>query len=208
MSQTVIDYWNARAPKFDAHYARPTLFDRVVRRGMAMRARGALRAVRRGDAVLDLGCGAGRQVVTAVQERGAALAVGVDGAPAMLQRGRSLATTAGVADRVELREADFHRYEDPRRFDVVWALGVFDYETRPDALLARMAGWSRREVVASFRRGGTLRAPLRRLAYRRRGCPIFFHGREEVRALFARAGLAGVRIEKLDSLWLARAAVA
>jgi SAM-dependent methyltransferase len=63
-----------------------------------------LAAVGPGDVVYDLGCGDGRVVVEAAKL--GARGVGVDIDPARVAEARANARTAGVEDRVEIREGD------------------------------------------------------------------------------------------------------
>lgn len=61
--------------------------------------------VRPGDVVLDLGCGAGLDLLLAAGRVGPeGRVIGIDASPEMLARARANAERAGVADRVELHE--------------------------------------------------------------------------------------------------------
>ena len=61
--------------------------------------------VTKDDVVYDLGCGDGRIVVTAAKRFGAR-GVGIDIDPARIRDSRKNVDTSGVADRVEIRQAD------------------------------------------------------------------------------------------------------
>lgn len=200
---TVSQFWNQRAQAFRDLYITQGL-SVLLRRGMLLREQRALALMRTysDPTLLDLGCGPGRQVIAAVQQ-GASYAVGVDAAPQMITLAKAGLSAAHLDGRAHFVEQDIHTFQDERRFDLVWALGVFDYETDPDALLHTMVQHARGHIAASFRRAWTLRAPLRTLAYRLRGCPIFFHRRHEIEALFHRHGLQEVKVEKISSLYFA-----
>ena len=61
--------------------------------------------VEQGDVLYDLGCGDGRIVVTAAQERGAR-GVGIDIDPARISEALANARSAGVSDRTRVTVAD------------------------------------------------------------------------------------------------------
>ncbi len=58
------------------------------------------------DVLYDLGCGDGRIVVTAVKDRGASRGVGIDIDPQRIAEAKENARKAGVAEKVEFRNAD------------------------------------------------------------------------------------------------------
>lgn len=65
------------------------------------------------DVLYDLGCGDGRIVVTAAKEHGAR-GVGIDIDPQRIAEARENARSAGVADRVEFRQADLFKSDFSR----------------------------------------------------------------------------------------------
>jgi len=156
-------YFDRRAQAFDRVYARPSPLRRGPLRGRALAAE--VVAGHEAPAVLDVGCGPGR-VGEAVLAAGAASYVGIDLAPRMLQLARA---RLGGDPRVELLEGDFlgPELELPTEtsFDVVLALGLFDYVAEP----LRAAEWLRARctstLVASFTRWDWLKGPPRRLEY-------------------------------------------
>jgi SAM-dependent methyltransferase len=174
---------------FDRH-ARS--FDRVshARRGPRRSRELAVSVVSRHTApsVLDLGCGPGR-VGEAVIDAGAARYVGIDISPRMLALARR---RLDGHEAVELLEGDFLELDEPRTFDVVLALGLFDYVE--DA--ARAAAWMRARCtstfVASFPRWDRVKAPLRHLYYGLHGCPLFEYTEASVEELLADAGFSRV----------------
>lgn len=101
--------------------------------------------------------------------------------------------------RVELIEADFHTLALPDVFDVVVALGLFDY--LPDA--PRAAAWLREHcrscLVASFTCRDRLKAPIRRVRYDRAGCRIFDFDESAVRQLLFGAGFSTIDVRRRSS---------
>jgi SAM-dependent methyltransferase len=80
-----------------------------------------------GEVVLDLGCGAGTDLLIAAQMTGASgRAIGVDMTPAMLDRARASAAHIGLAN-VELHESLIESLPlDDASVDVVMSNGVID----------------------------------------------------------------------------------
>ena len=135
-----------------------------------------------GKTVLDIGCGSGRYAVE-FAKRGAKRIVGVDYAKGMLALARDYARAEGVEDRCEFLEGDFTTAVMDETFDVVIAIGVFDYQDRPREFMRRMADRCRGKVIASFPGRSLVRMPLRKLRYWMSDCPVLFYREEEVRAL-------------------------
>lgn len=194
MSKVVRDYFDKRATPFDAIYLNESAISRWVntrfrraiydRFHIALRASGSIE----NKTVLDVGCGSGRYVVEYAKQ-GARRVVGVDLSPVMLDLARRLATQQGVRAKCEFFQEDFFEVLLDEKFDIVLAMGVFDYVERPDTFLERMVYFSNGLVIASFPGKSILRMRLRRLRYRVRNCPIFFYSESEVREIAHRAGL-------------------
>jgi SAM-dependent methyltransferase len=89
-----------------------------------------------GSVVLDLGCGAGTDLLVAAQMTGkAGRAIGVDMTPAMLRLARAGADALGLAN-VELHESLIERLPlDDASVDVVISNGVIDLVPDKDAVL-------------------------------------------------------------------------
>jgi SAM-dependent methyltransferase len=174
---------------FDRH---ARALDRVshVRRGPRRSRELAVSVVARHPApeVLDLGCGPGR-VAEAVIEAGATRYVGIDVSPRILALARRRLERH---EAVELIEGDFLDVHLPGTFDVVLALGLFDYLEDP----ARAASWIRDHcastLVASFPRWDRLKAPARHLYYALHGCPIFEYTEARSEELLRDAGFSSV----------------
>lgn len=184
-------YFEKRADAIDRFYAQPTTGNHVLRRG-PWRGRELAVSVLAGHpnaSVLDLGCGPGR-VAEAVIEVGAASYVGIDLSPHMLAlAGKRLNRFAAV----ELLEGDFLDLDIPRAFDVVLALGLFDYLEEP----ARAAEWMRARcsstLLASFTRWDWLKGPIRHFHYELlHRCPIHDYTEPGVEAMLRGAGFSEV----------------
>ncbi len=184
-------YFEKHARAFDRVYQNPNLATRLVRPG-PLRGRGlAASIVARHPSpdVLDIGCGPGR-VAEAVMDAGAATYVGIDLSPQMLLLAHA---RLDRFESIELLEGDFLEMDIDRRFDVVLALGLFDYLDEP----ARAAEWIRARcsstLVASFTRWDWVKGPVRHLRYELlNGCRLFDQTEAGAEALLAGAGFSNV----------------
>jgi SAM-dependent methyltransferase len=93
-----------------------------------------------GATVLDLGCGAGTDLLIAAQMVGPeGHVIGVDMTPGMLRLAMASAREMGVADRVELRESLIESLPLPNEeVDVVISNGVIDLVPDKDAVFAEI----------------------------------------------------------------------
>jgi SAM-dependent methyltransferase len=184
-------YFDRRARAFDRRYARPGIA-RPLRRGPERGRDLAVSVVRRHAApdVLDVGCGPGR-VAEAVLEAGATGYVGIDVSPEMLAIAR---LRLAPYEHVELLEGDFLDLRFERTFDVVLALGLFDYLAQPVRAAAWLRDRCRSSLVVSFTRWDWLKAPLRHLHYQLgHGLSIFDYSEEAAEQLLIGAGFSSVR---------------
>jgi 2-polyprenyl-3-methyl-5-hydroxy-6-metoxy-1,4-benzoquinol methylase len=197
-------YFDVHAAQFDSIYHDRQPLLRVLNRTFrkAIYERFAITFERSeplaGKDVLDIGCGSGRYAVE-FAKRGAAHVVGVDYAPGMLALARDYAAANGVGDQCEFVEGDFTTQIMNRRFDVVIAIGVFDYQDRPVEFLTRMVQRCRGRVIASFPGRSLIRMPLRKVRYWLKDCPVIFYRESEVRDIAAKAGLRQIEIVPITS---------
>ena len=120
-------------PYDDARLAR--LPDQTARWAYGTGDPGRHAALQPGQTVLDLGCGAGPDLVLAAQDVGAGgTVVGVDLLPEMCARARSGATAAGVDAAVVVAEAEALPLRDAS-VDVVLSNGVVSLSARKARLL-------------------------------------------------------------------------
>jgi SAM-dependent methyltransferase len=184
-------YFEKRADAIDRFYAVPVTGNHALRRGPWRGRELAVAALAQHPSarVLDIGCGPGR-VAEAVIEAGASSYLGIDLSPHMLGLARS---RLDRFDSVELVEGDFLELDVPGAFDVVLALGLFDYLDRP----ARAAEWMRAccssTLLASFTRWDWLKGPIRHLHYEvLHRCPIHDYTEPFAEAMLAAAGFSRV----------------
>ncbi len=194
--QRVRNRFRTKAQQFDDLYEDERLLVRLLRPGLFRRRRLAVETVAayREPRVLDVGCGSGR-IGEFVLEAGASLYVGVDFSEPMIELARS--RLARFEDRVELLTDDFLTTALEGRFDVVLALGLFDYLPNPDTFVRRMSELSASGgcVIGSFPSWSPGKGPVRKIRYEWIGdCPIFNYDRPGLQQLFRGAGFSDPEI--------------
>jgi SAM-dependent methyltransferase len=185
-----------RAHQFDDLYEDERWLVRTLRPGLFRRRRLAVESVKAYDAprVLDVGCGSGR-IGEFVLEAGAGHYVGVDFSEPMIEMSR--ARLNRFADRADLIVDDFLTADLHGPFEVILAVGLFDYLPEPHRFTRRMfelcaPGGS---VVGSFPTWSLLKGPVRKVRYEWIGdCPIFNYSRRELELMFGASGFDRVEI--------------
>jgi SAM-dependent methyltransferase len=186
----VREHFRRKAFSFDHLYDEEHALQRLLRPGLFNRRALALEIARRYDkpSVLDVGGGSGR-IGEPILEQGASRYVDVDLSSTMLDLARE--RLARFGDKVELVQGDFLSVALDGPFDVVLALGYFDYIAEAEAHVRRIGELCAGSVVASFPRWTWTKGPVRKLRYEViNNCPIFDYSAEQLRRMFAEAGFA------------------
>ena len=153
--------------------------------------------------MLDVGGGSGR-IGELVLQDGASRYVDVDLSDTMLALARDRLERFG--DKVELVQGDFLTTPLAGPFDVVLALGYFDYIGNAAAHTRRIGELCSGSAVASFPRWSWTKGPVRKLRYEViNNCPIFDYDRDGIRRLFDEAGFAKITVRQGRSGFLVRA---
>jgi SAM-dependent methyltransferase len=199
----VREHFRRKAFSFDHLYDEEHALQRLLRPGLFNRRELARAVAAEYDApsVLDVGGGSGR-VGELLLEQGASRYVDVDLSDTMLDLARR--RLARFADRVQLVQGDFLAKPLEGPFDVVIALGYFDYIEDAPAHIHRIAELCRGSAVASFPRWTWTKGPVRKVRYELiNRCPIYDYTEPELRALFGDFG--SVQIHPGRSGFLVRA---
>ena len=192
-------YFHDRARQFDSLYNEERNFDyyfnRIFRRALYDRVRFTVEAFEgmHDFSVLDIGSGSGRNSVIFAKS-GARRVLGVDFAENMVSLARDHSILQGEQKKCEFVKANAMEYPFTEKFDAVAALGVLDYVAEPVEFLRRMASLADKKVIASFPSPSLIRAPLRKLRYSMRDCPVFFYSRKRLQEICKAAGLTDYKL--------------
>jgi SAM-dependent methyltransferase len=194
--ERVRNRFRAKAQAFDDLYEDERPLVRLLRPGLLRRRQLAVETVRSREhpRVLDVGCGSGR-IGEFVLDEGAGRYVGVDFSEPMLELAR--ARLGRFSDRAELIEGDFLETPLAGPFDVILALGLFDYLPEPDRFTRRMFELCAPGGVAvgSFPAWSWVKGPVRKLRYEWIGdCPIFDYTAPRVEEMFRSSGFDRMEI--------------
>ncbi len=205
-SKQVQEHFREKARSFDDLYEDERAIQRLLRPGLFRRRELALEAVRScvEPRVLDVGCGSGR-IGELILREGAREWVGVDFSEPMLAL--AAARLERFGERARIVHGDFLEVTPEGLYDVVVAVGLFDYIPDPDTFLLRMhelcaPGGS---FVSSFPAWTPLKGPLRKLRYEWiNRCPIYNYTEAELEELLRGAGFARSEIRRGRAGFLTR----
>jgi SAM-dependent methyltransferase len=195
-------HFQEQASSFDELYGSETSeeapLQRALRPGLFRRRELAVSVVRSYEKprVLDVGCGSGR-IGEFLLEAGAGTYVGNDFSRPMLDLARKRLERYG--DNVRLVEGDFLDVELGGPFEVVVALGLFDYLPDPERFARRMHELTAEggTVVGSFPKWTWIKGPIRKIRYELiNNCPIFNYTERELRLMFGASGFSRVEVLK------------
>ncbi|MBI5868155.1 MAG: class I SAM-dependent methyltransferase [candidate division Zixibacteria bacterium] len=145
--------------------------------------------------VADIGCGSGRYIA-AMAQSGVRRIVGLDLSAEMLELARQ--NTVRLTDaQIELVQSDYLDWKPSGLFDLIVAMGFYDYIREPQAVLARMKQQCRGSVIASFPSRHWFRTPLRQARYKLKKCPVYFYDAAQIERIGLDAGFQRVDITKV-----------
>jgi len=185
-----------KAQQFDDLYEDEGWLVRTLRPGLFRRRKLAVDTVHAYSSprVLDVGCGSGR-IGEFVLGAGTLHYVGVDFSEPMIDLAR--ARLQRFAPQTELIVDDFLTAPLEGPFEVILAVGLFDYLPEPHRFSRRMFELCAPGgcVVGSFPTWSLLKGPARKVRYEWIGnCPIFNYSRRELELMFGASGFERVEI--------------
>ena len=199
------DYFDRKAELFDSLYSldkttpvmrflnrhfRSDIYGRYIRTVDHVKSAGA-------QSVLDVGIGSGRYC-RGYAEAGVRRVVGVDISSSMLDLAREyVKSLSAPSTQFELVLCDIDGFVPTERFDVVVAMGFFDYISTPVESLKKLRGLCNHSVIASFPSISFYRTPIRRLRYIIKKCPVYFYRQDQIEQLARAAGFSECDIVKL-----------
>jgi SAM-dependent methyltransferase len=194
--QRVRNRFRDKAEQFDDLYEDERPLVKLLRPGLFRRRQLAADTVGsyQSPRVLDVGCGSGR-IAEFVLEAGAAAYMGVDFSEPMISLAEQ--RLARYGDRVELSVADFLEAPLEGPFDVVLALGLFDYLPNASQFSDKMGALTAPGgcIVGSFPTWSLLKGPVRKVRYEWIGdCPIFNYSRTGLDEMLHASGFDRVEL--------------
>jgi 2-polyprenyl-3-methyl-5-hydroxy-6-metoxy-1,4-benzoquinol methylase len=192
--KNIARFFDHHSARWGRHYSNTGLglyiFNRFFRRGLRQRwditFRYSLPA--EGKRYLDIGCGTGDYTL-ALAEAGASRVTGIDFAPAMIDVSRRRAAKRGLEEKCEFIYGDFMNMDISGPFDVVLAIGVFDYVSQYKAFWKRMSALSDGIVIGSFPGHSRFREPIRKWRYHHRDLPVYFYTESQLKGLAQTEGI-------------------
>ena len=105
----------------------------------------------------------------------------------MLKLAGQLAEKEGVADRCNFVLSDVLDWKTNEKFDMVIAIGFWDYVADPLPRLQVIRGITKSNLFCPAR-AGTVRAAIRKIRLKADGCPVYFFSLPQVEDYLQRAG--------------------
>lgn len=200
--ETAQSYWDSRSELFANYYKKPSLFDRIFRKGVYGRVAVATKACRDipNATALDIGSGPGINSVSLIKNAKASHVTGIDFADQMINFSNNIVKSEGVADKSNFILGDIMNYDfGNKTFDFSMAMGVFDYIQDAEKLIKRMSELTSKSFVISWPEDG-VRMKLRRYRYT---CPLYHYSLEQIKELHLKAGIKAENLEivKLAGGW-------
>lgn len=139
-----------------------------------------------GARVLDIGCGTGRYSIEFAL-RGAAKVVGIDFAPAMISFSEQKAKEMGVDQKCQFIVGDFMEEAFAEPFDIIVAIGLFDYIAKPGPMMQKIAALTKQRFIGTFPADSLIMGTQRKIRYRLKRCPLYFYTFEKLAKLLQEA---------------------
>lgn len=188
------------------------LINKAFRKGMYERANLAVEEC--GDvsnkSILDVGCGSGRIALALAQKE--ARVVGIDYSSKMIELANKHLTEFEVNTSVKLNIeficCDFMEdFNNGELFDIVLALGVFDYIEDPRPLLKKMRNLAKEQLIASYPAKFAFQMPIRKAWLYMKNCPVYFYTEQKLATVYESVGLNNYKIMKIPALYLVKSLV-
>ncbi|UCE64976.1 MAG: class I SAM-dependent methyltransferase [Candidatus Zixiibacteriota bacterium] len=190
-----IDYFNRKIRAFDDIYRDDkkgllSILNRVIRASVRIRFDLAFDILGdlTGRSVLDIGCGSGRYMFKAL-ERNAGYVVGIDAAAGALEQAQKMAEGFNLKDRLKFVESDFMDFSSDRKFDVIFAVGYFDYIFNPLDHLRKMIDLSDGLLFASFPKMWSVFTVTRKMRLALNRCPVRFYTKPRIERFLRELGV-------------------
>jgi len=198
-----IDYFHRRIQDFDDIYRDDkkgllSFLNKTIRASVRIRFDLAFEILGdlTGKSVLDIGCGSGRYMFRAAQNNAGSI-VGIDAARGALEEARKIAGELGIEKKMEFIEGDFLDCAPDRKFDVIFAVGYFDYIFNPMDHLKRMLELSDGIIYASFPKVWSLFTITRKIRLALNNCPVRFYTKSAIKNMVRESGATDYELKKI-----------
>ncbi len=179
MNNNVKELFIKEADKFsERRYYNPSLLDKIFRKSIFGRFKAVLSecSALNYHSVLDVGCGAGIQALQ-IAAKGLKV-LGIDFSDAMIAKAKQAKSNYQKPIQLDFICADFLEYQFSSTFDIVIALGFFDYVPQAEAYLylMKMQNLAKKEVMVSFPAEENILSLQRKIRYKFfKKCPVYFY---------------------------------
>ncbi len=196
-----IDYFHRKIQDFDDIYRDDkkgllSILNRIVRASVRIRFDMAFDIL--GDltdkSVLDIGCGSGRYMFKAV-EKNARYVVGIDAAAGALEQAGKIADDLNLGEKLTFVESDFMDFSSDCKFDVIFAVGYFDYIFNPLDHLRKMIDLSDGLIYASFPKMWSVFTVTRKIRLALNRCPVKFYTKPLIKSLLRELGVGDFELK-------------
>ena len=106
----------------------------------------------------------------------------------MLQLAVALVKSHGVVEKCDFVLSDVLDWKTDLQFDLVIAIGFWDYVGDPLPRLQVIRSIMRGRFLSAWPRAGTWRAAVRKARLKVAGCPVYFWTRSQIEEYLRRAG--------------------
>jgi ubiquinone/menaquinone biosynthesis C-methylase UbiE len=121
--------------------------------------------------------------------------VGIDFAPSMIEFSREIAKQMEISDKCEFICQDLLTYTFESSFDVVLALGFFDYIKQPEEVFQRIIELKPCKFIASFPNLSSIWGLQRKIRYHLfKKCPIYSYDLERLEQLYSKMPFSNYQI--------------
>jgi len=201
----VSTYFTRNAITFDSLYSEKEMsslmrfINRRFRRDIYERYMLSLEYVKKYNVktVLDVGCGSGRYAL-GLSGIGVKQIQGIDFSPKMIELAKEY--TKNVRENREVFKficSDFMEFNTEETYDLIIAMGFFDYIKDPVPVLKKMRVLSNHSVIASFPSVSIYRTPLRKIRYYFKRCPVYFFNPDMIKQFALEAEFTNCDITKI-----------
>jgi len=198
-----IDYFHRRITDFDDIYRddKPgilSFLNKTIRASVRIRFELAFKILGdlSGKSILDIGCGSGRYMFEAVRHN-ATKVLGLDAAQGALDKALELATQVGIEDKLEFECADFLEFESSEKFNVIFAVGYFDYIFDAKTHIKKMTELSSGTIYASFPKRWSVLSAIRKIRLALNGCPVRYYSKGQIVGLMKEIGCENYEIKTI-----------